>query len=353
MLVESPVFRPPPTNADSAVRLRVIGDTSNHQLLFLVNTRQTSSIELVNQNGHSTTVLALNKYLDFTSADVSPDHELIHVTQRIPNPRGGHTFLALIYSIHNPSICKEFKSDAPIEALFLEKFSPTVYQLLHFVGQRLTHLLLTISRQKIVVEKYKGGLHLPHVLFWRFDRISNLLATVYQSEQGFFFSEFRFTQHTSTKESEYQIQLPTGSKLPPALALSPTEPVHLPFFRSSQYHIFVGQYRSQICVIEQLYTDSSTFCSLAMSTYPDFFNRIIFVPGVKPDIPLCFLSFAAIVIVLAPNSFVCVIDLGSTPPSVHFFRSLFLRCPAGFAALLCRWRTISSILTLRKCSKFD
>jgi hypothetical protein len=48
-----------------------------------------------------------------------------------------------------------------------------------------------------------------------------------------------------------------------------------------------------------------------MSTSPDFFNRIIVVPGVKPDIPLCFLSFGAIVLVLAPNGFVCVIDLGS------------------------------------------
>jgi hypothetical protein len=69
-------------------------------------------------------------------------------------------------------------------------------------------------------------------------------------------------------------------------------------------------------------------CGFSISTYPEQFNRIIFVPGVRPDIPLCFLIFRSFVVVFVPNSFLCIIDIVSSPPNVSLL-------PKAFASLSC------------------
>jgi hypothetical protein len=324
------VYHPRFTNGRIGSRVRIVGGTSTGELLFLVNTKQHSSIELVRPSGQTMTVMSFNKYIDFISADLSPDLELIHVTQRLPAQKG-FTFLSMICDVHNPSICREFRSDQPIFGIFLDLFSaePPVHQLLHFVGPRLTHLLVSCAKKRITVEKCRGGLHLPSVLHWNFSRETKSLFAFYQSPEGFTLAnEFKFANQGSTGRTPQRIQLMETAFLPVELALLPASPVHLPFFRTSNYNLFVTEFDATFCVVQQLYEGSESSSAFSVSTYPQTVTRIIFVPGVPPDLPLNFFGGGPIVVVFVPNNFLCVVDIAQNPPGIWVL-------PRAFAAMSC------------------
>jgi hypothetical protein len=65
-----------------------------------------------------------------------------------------------------------------------------------------------------------------------------------------------------------------------------------------------------------------------VSTYPGNFDRTLFVPGIGADLPLCYASYASIVLVFVPNYFLCVIDIAQNPPHISFL-------PKQFAASVC------------------
>jgi hypothetical protein len=332
MLAAKVVFHPECANGQIGTRLRVLGRTTEGDLLFLLNMKQRSSIELVSPSGHSLTVISFTKYIDFISADISPDRELLHVTQRVPNVRC-HSFLSMVISIHNPGIVKEFKSDTPIDGIFLENIAQNVYQLLHFVGTRLTHLVISLRKQGISLEKYKGGLHLLNLLFWEFVRSSNSLFAIYQLDRVTCLNEFRFTKGMLSRLVSHQIRLMPTSMLPRSLSLSPIQNVHLPFFRPSSYNLFIGKLKQTICLVQQLYDGDDSACAFSVSLYPEFFSRIIYVPGVKPDVPLCFLGLGSIAIVLAPNNFLCVIEYVSMPPNISVLAKPFAALPCGICCV--------------------
>jgi hypothetical protein len=330
MLSLNCVFHPQFTNGKIGSRVRIIGSTSTGELLFLVNTKQHSSIELIRASGQTMTVMSYNKYIDFISADISPDLDLIHVTQRIPAQKG-FAFLSVICDVHNPSVCREFRSDQPIVGIFLEPYStdPLVHQLLHFVGPRLTHLLVTSTKKRITVDKCRGGLHLPSILHWQFSRETKSLFAFYQSPEGFTLAnEFRFANQGSSGRIPFHVQLMEPAFLPIELALLPASPVHLPFFRTSHYNLFVREFDGTFCLVQQLYEGAESSSAFCVSTHPQTFTRIIFVPGVPPDIPLSFLGSGAIVLVFVPNHFLCVVDVAQNPPGIWVL-------PRSFAAMSC------------------
>jgi hypothetical protein len=74
-------------------------------------------------------------------------------------------------------------------------------------------------------------------------------------------------------------------------------------------------------------------CAISVATYPGTIDRIIFVPGVKPDVPLCYLRFGSIIVVLAPNSFLAIVDILSSPLSVLVLPRSFATVSSGICCI--------------------
>ena len=163
MLKYVDVFRPARLKDEKSVRCRVLGATYDNKLLMLVNTTSQTSVEEVSSKGESTTVISFKKYIDIVSAHLSEDHELCHLTERIPSPKG-FSFISTIYHIFGNAKSKEIQYDSPIDGFFLPGSANGVYQMIHVIGNRLTHLKITISKRSVEMEKLRGGIHIPNLI---------------------------------------------------------------------------------------------------------------------------------------------------------------------------------------------
>lgn len=319
------------TRQERGIRKRVIGDHADGQLLFLVNTQTQTIIELVSKSGASITVLSIKGYMDLINADLSPDKELIHVTQRISS-NNGFAFNSIIFDIHSLARSKDFRSSQPFSAIFFPEKSGNKYQLLHFVGQRMSHIVATCSKKSIEIEKLRGGIHMPNLIAWQYNRKTLIVNAIVQSKMGYFFSEFNLRTKASLFLNEISINISKSSLLPAELSLNPNSPTHLPYFRCVQNRIYTAVYQTKVCVIQQLYEETDINCSFSVNMYPKPFSQIVPVPNATPDIPICFLQFDSIVIIYVSNTFLYLIDISQTPPFTSYMTNPFACSACGVCA---------------------
>jgi hypothetical protein len=316
MLRYSEVFGPPHLKNKKSVRCRVLGATYDEKLLILVNTTSQTSIEEVTKEGQSTTVISFHKYIDVVSAHLSNDHELCHITERVPSPKG-FSFVSRIYHIFGNAESKEITCNQPIDGFFLPFCtSKGVYQMIHVIGNRLTHLKITIQKNSVDYEKLRGGIHIPNIIYYHFDFKKLLLTAVYSNEKTVMLSTFKTNPQSIETDPPIQINVMQKAQLPYELALNPLAHLHLPYFHNANNRFYICSHGKKNCVIQQLFNGSDTSLSFCVSTYPQTFNQFITAPKVPSDIPLCFARFESIVIVFVPNDFICVIDIALSPLSI-------------------------------------
>ena len=316
MLLFTEVFRPQRLKEEKYTRCRVLGATYDEKFLILLNSTSQTSIEAVSRDGLSTTVISFKKYIDIVSAHLSHDHELIHITERIPSPKG-FSFVSRIYHIFGNAKSNDITSDQPIDGFFLPICSPKgVYQLIHIIGNRLTHLKITIQKTSVVYEKLRGGLHIPNLLSYHYNFHESMLTAIYSNEKTVLLQIFRMNPQSIDSNDPIHINVMQKSHLPPELALNPLAQLHLPYFHNANNRFYVYSRGNKTCVIQQIFEGPESNLSFCVSAYPQTFNQFITAPNVRADIPICFARFESIIILFVPNLFLCIIDAALSPPSI-------------------------------------
>ena len=296
-------------------RIRILGRTNEEKLLYLVNTSKGTSIELVSIDGSSITALHFNEYLDIISADLSNDQEVLHFTHRTSNLKG-FGFISIIYHIHSPARSKEFTSDQPINAFFLPNCQSPNYQLIHIVGDKMAHLNAILTKKFIEIERLRGGINIPSVIFWDYQIEKFILYVIHEVNNQFFLSDFDVRNLKVTNHTPIQISINPLSKLPHELSLNPLALKHLPYFRCFNNRFFVTKFNSKICIIQQLYEGPDSNLMFGVYLYPRPYIQIVPIPNISSETNLCILQFESIIIIFVPNQFIYLIDILQNPPFV-------------------------------------
>ena len=343
-------FSPDKLKTIKQSRVRVLGETDDGKLLILVNTQKNTNIELCSKDGSSTTAISFPRYIDLVSAALSPDNELLHIVERVPSPKG-FDFIAKIIHIFGQQESKEVVASDPISAIFLPMTQPQnqqkkqiplplpnktsqqdviqTYQMLHFIGQKLTHLKITLTKASVDFKIVRGGVNLPTIIAYHFFRDTETLACVYQDDRLMKYANFKFFDETIKSKPPISIEVLPKSFLPAELALNPSAQVHLPCFRTQRRRFFFGKSNSQYIIIQQLYGENDSSLSFHISTYPRPFAQIVSIPGVTPDHPICCFRLFSLFILFVPNMFCVTIDMMTTPPTITHMPTVFALSECG------------------------
>jgi len=295
-------------------RCRIVGSTSDKSLLYMVNSVSRTSILLVAPDGKTTTVLSFREYIDVVSADLSPDFELIHISERIAG-ENGFGFQSYIKHIHSSAKSKSIMCDVPMTAFFCPHISNRTYQLLHVVGDRISQIKARLSKQKIVIEKMRGGIHIAKAITWNYNQENSTLTAIHDLKR-LVITTFHFRDTPSMPEQPTPLILQEGVILPPELALDPTSLCHLPYFRFKRTRIYVCRFRNEYAVIQQLYSPENPFCSFSVDIFPNQFHETVTINSVSYDTPICYSQHGPLIIVFIMNKFICFIDVSKDPPFI-------------------------------------
>lgn len=302
---------------DSLVQnIRVVGVTLDKKFLILSNSATESSIEKVSPEGDSVTVISFNKKIDIINASLSHDNEICHITEKIDN---GKTikFVSSFYSIFQSAKSNEITADVPIEGFFLPiTNSKNIYQMIHIIGKRLTHLKITLKKKHIDVEKIRGGLHLQNLISFDYNHEKENLTVIYSNDDSQYLSIFGFKSQTIEELLKYKIFIMETSVLPYDVALCPASRQSLPYYHLTPNRIYVYTNNKKSVIIQQLNSNTYQHLSFCVSSYPDAFNQVIQVPSVSADMPICFANFNSIIIVYITNTYFCIIDADLRPAHI-------------------------------------
>lgn len=164
------------------VRTRFLGVVPRDRFLYLVIMTNKTEILLVDKECQSTTVLALGRYIEIVSADISSDFELLVYTERIPCGTK-FKFKSVICHLHSFSDLKVFEDALPITSFFLPDSngnfqlpdssqitnsqpnlqngpSRTDYQIIHIIDNRFIHLHVSFVNKKLEIKQSRMGCNL-------------------------------------------------------------------------------------------------------------------------------------------------------------------------------------------------
>jgi hypothetical protein len=293
-----------------------------------VNQKQGCSIEYVSPENQPTSIMFFHKHVDFVSAACSAGRELLNVTFRV-EAGDSFRFVSVLYNVHNPGVFREFKSDVAIDMIFVENPIADCFGLIQIAGSHFIVFQVSIHKDRIVMEKVKGGLSFRNLLSFQLDQSTGTLWVITNSVAGQpTLHELSCSREGIKARNPQHIQIETTSVLPIDLALEVHSQLTLPFYRSSQYRFFVYRYLGLVCFVQQLFEGVDSSCAFSVAIYPIGYSRTVFVPGVGADLPICFLGYDAIVAVFVPNYFLCVVNVSKNPPSISVL-------PRQFSASVC------------------
>lgn len=334
MLRFSDSFRTPRLSDVSVKDIRVLGITHDKMLLILTQTENTSSIEKVSSDGNAITVIVFNQKLDIINACLSFDNEICHITQRIQNGKS-FKFISTFYSIFQSFKSSDITADVPIDGFFLPySKNDSTYQMLHIIGNRITHLKVTLMKKHISIEKQRGGINIQNIVSYYYDRDRQTLSIIYRQQNEPQLSVFGFTNQSVQDIAKFNVFLMHTTTLPYDVSLCPMTQKNLSYYHQTPNRIFIFNNNKKTLLIQQLYTEEYQHLSFCVSSYPDAFNQIIQVPYVLADIPLCFANFNSIVIVYIPNAYFCMIDTDVRPALVTVL-------PKALADSICSFESVS------------
>lgn len=351
-------------------RVHVLGVIEDKKcILYSVATSKTTEIQLFNQYGISTTVIAFNKYMDIISADMSFDVEMLIYTERIiiPSPNNSKRnsnydnlfkYQTVLCSINSFSKLQVFNDYNPITSYFLpyiedNKFTSNFdfyktnnqsfndinnqkndalksYQFIHVIGDKVSHFRATIRKQKIYIKMINNGININKCQKWFFSKRD---MTFYS------FNEGKFSAYTILNDQKkgptvvvdsFAYKNDSSSVLPDELALKPSTLTNLPCFRFSSGISYVVKINNgnkvDYGIIEQLYKGEESFLTFSVATIYGKFKNVVTVKGIQPDLPISFLTPLSnynAVFVFVPNCFISFVDFSYPNPHISMMPHIF------------------------------
>ena len=305
-------------------RTRVVGTFSKDQLLFLVNTAQTTEIYLVSKEGESTLVMSYRQYADIVYAELSENQEMLFFVER--HSRGkGFGFKAILWHIHSLSQTKVFEGNNPIYGFFLPFDSDNLYQLIYVIGPKLFHVKIEFQNKKIKTSTVRGknSVQNNEVSRWFLSKHPMIFIVTYKKNLTIY--EFQNTGETSS--TTYPFDENQDSLLPPELAMRPSIPRNLPIFKFSRGNMFCLPLGNDIGIVEQLYLGFNSTLTFGVATVANKYYEIITLQGVQPDVPINYLSDGKIVFVFVVRTFAAFVDFTTSPPLTFIAPTKFSRGP--------------------------
>jgi hypothetical protein len=270
-----------------------------------------TSVSYVKMDGDLRTVIDFPQNIDLINASLSVDGELIHIVERVTSMATGLIgYKSVVYNVVDLARTNDVIYSTPVDAVFIGK--PKNHHLILFTNGKIANFEIIFT--KSVIERQKHSSFTSAI--WM-NYVSNAVSVI--SENGVY-QELRPGQNYSLTPSETaRFELHPDAKLPAELAMTPFLDAMQPIIRTSTFRFFPLRDRSKIeskkriCLVQQLYHKNS-FLSFHISTWPGNFEQTISIPDVPADFPICCAQFRSVVLLFAPNSFVCIIDLAHKIP---------------------------------------
>lgn len=369
LVQQQPKFTSQKDGNGNSSRIRVLGVIEDKKcILYSVASSKTTEIQLFNQYGISTTVIAFNKYMDIISADISFDVEMILYTERTIIPSTSkfrkssdcdHLFKyeTVICNINSFSKLHVFDDYNPIISYFLpyvenNKFTSNfdfyktsnqsfnvinnqienvtkTYQFIHVIGDKVSHFRATIKKQKIYIRVISNGININKCQKWVFSKRD---LAFYSFNDGKFnaYNILNNKKGSSVVVDSHPYKNDPYSILPNELALKPSTLTNLPYFKFSSGISYVVKINNKnkvdYGVIEQLYKGEDSFLSFSVATVYGKFRNVVTIRGVQSDLPISFLSPKEnqnAVFVFVPNCFISFVDFSFQNPHISVMPHAF------------------------------
>ena len=171
------------------IETRVIGESADNQIIISVynEAEKTTKIKLYSINTKTSKNLMTfdNMFKDFVQADMSRDGRFIHLTDII-KIRNNISFQSVVYDLKKNKRSKKFKFEKIISGIFLSNHFEDNCEMLHFVGSRVTHVLVKSNdnQKKLQIDKIRGGFHLTNTIFWQFNKEECSLFAIYSTSSS-------------------------------------------------------------------------------------------------------------------------------------------------------------------------
>ena len=326
MLVFQSSFPPTGQRKEKGTRSRVVGECEGNTLLFSINSLSRTNIEKVFSDGTSLTVISFKGYMDIVSASLSHDHEICHITERIPRDTT-FVFHSYLYNILNGTKSKAIESKEPVTAFFLPfKDQDSSYQMIHIIGSKINHLTVHSGKDQIHVTKLRCGLNFYSTLWWNYDSRTQDFYVIHNTENAMILSSFHFTKNKIKNYPIKPITINEDQTLSEELSLSPLSLTHLPYYEFNKRRIFISTFNEKILVIQQFnqlpfeitqHTEERTKLSFMVSIFPENFNDIITVNVSAPDTPISFIRMGECVVVYIPHEFYTFVNFVRGKPMTY------------------------------------
>jgi hypothetical protein len=261
----------------------------------------------------SIVVISFKQNLDILNASLSPDNELVHVTERVTRGASDRMcYRSVVYDVQGIAKFSELFYSVPVDGTFIHNGKRT--HLLLFTDNRLINFEISRSRKGIERTSRAIIANVIWMSYW-----NGSLTAVTGSRNQFALQTFEPNSTFSwTIKRATRIGIHPSAFLPLELSLSPQAGSWLPIFRYSLVNIFFVRCFDKLCIIQQLFDANASNLRFFLSISPGSFAEAIAVKRVRPDIPICVYHSGNLIVVFAPNTFVCVIDVRLPKPAILF-----------------------------------
>jgi hypothetical protein len=312
---------PPPVRGTQRI-LRSLPDS----FLLASLSRDTTSILLL-KDSRTTTVLSFKQNVDILNASLSDDNELIHVTERFTDASTRRIcYRSAIYDVQGMGQTSELFYSFPLDGLFVGK--PDHYHVILYLDSKILNFQVYRTRKGIERKARATISNVIWMTYW-----PHSLSLVQETGKTF---SLQFLEPSSTYAwatvATRRVPVQESACLPWQMSLIPLNDYLLPIFRYSRYRFILAQHHSKLCFIQQVFGRQYSELVFHISLTPTQFSEFVVIPGAAPDIPICSARFADLILLFAPHSFVCVIDLRSKRPGIAVLPKCFAPSECGLCA---------------------
>ena len=302
---------------EKQIRHRILNEFRSNSFIMSVNTPKSTFIDIVEESGEYENIYKFDGYLDLVSASLSSDKELLHYVERIPSRSGNFSFSSRIVHIKTGKSTKQIKEDQPIYAIFIQKQPNSLYyHLLHFIGSKVSHITCKLGNTILETTFVRGGINIPSLIAYTYKRETENFIAVYSDGKSIKLCDFKFkllnrNENSIVSKAPIPISIENNCLLPPELAANSLSQLNLPYFTQQKTRFFFSKFNNQYTIVYQIYKEEYESLTFVVSCFPIGFKQIVTIPGVPSDYLFSFVDLKTLIIIFAPNTFICLIDTNS------------------------------------------
>lgn len=275
---------------------------THQQMLFSLKEDQQTFIRYVLPDGASSIIYSFDQPRDFVNGDLSPDTRILHLTEQCTID-GKVKYFTTIIDTQNKLKTFTIQSSEYTNGVFLKYGrNKPCYQMLHFVGKRLTQIAIKIDNNQIRFHKKRSGLRIKNVKWWRFSQQTQTLILITTDNV---YKTFIFNEKEIINDRSVEIDLEQR--------------------KDAKQNFYCFQNGKATFVAEQFFEEKDE-CSFIVRKYPSKKCIKVIIRDLYTDEKIGFYYFDTILFAYSPNKFICLVDVKGNF-QVYSLRGIFAKMP--------------------------